>query len=83
MDNILIKSISVTGIGFETKSLRGIKVGDAFEIAFLLKDSFDSAVRESIVVRRVQGSFIGAEFLEKDKYNYELDFYVMPELSIP
>jgi len=82
IDNILIKSISVTGIGFETKSLRGIKVGDTFEIAFLLKDSFDSAVRESIVVRRVHGSFIGAEFLDKDKYNYELDFYVMPELSM-
>jgi PilZ domain-containing protein len=81
-DDILIKSISVTGVGFETKSLRGIKVGDTFEVAFLLKDSFDAAVRESVVVKRVQGNFIGAEFLEKDNYNYELDFYVMPQLSM-
>jgi hypothetical protein len=82
VDDILIKSISVTGIGFETKSIRGIKVGDTFEIAFLLKESFDSAVRESIVVKRVQGNFIGAEFSDQDKYNYELDFYVMPQLSM-
>jgi hypothetical protein len=83
VDDILIKSISVTGVGFETRSLRGVKVGDTFEVAFLLQDSFDSAVRESIVIKRVQDNFIGAEFLDKDKYNYELDFYVMPQLSMP
>ena len=77
-DDILIKSISVTGIGFEIKSLRNIKVGDTFEIAFTLNDNFNSAVREQIVVKRVQGNVIGAEFLDKDKYNYALDFYVMP-----
>jgi hypothetical protein len=48
----------------------------------LLKESFDSAVRKSIVVKRVQGNFVGAEFSDQDKYNYELDFYVMPQLSM-
>lgn len=83
VDDILIKSISVTGIGFETKSLTTIQVGDNFEIVFTLDDNFDSAVRERITIKRVKGNFIGAEFLDKDKYNYELDFYVMQQLSLP
>jgi hypothetical protein len=83
VDDILIKSLSVTGIGFEMKSLPAMKVGDSFEIVFTLDDNFESSVREQITIKRVKGNFVGAEFLDKDSYNYELDFYVMQQFAMP
>jgi uncharacterized Zn-finger protein len=83
IDDVIVISLSVTGLGFETRSLSDIKINDLLEIEFTLDDDFDSIVREEIVVKRVEGNFIGAEFFDQDKYHYELDFYIMPQLSIP
>jgi hypothetical protein len=50
---------------------------------FTLDDNLDSTIREQIVVKRVNGRNIGAEFSDQEKYNYELDFYIMSQLSLP
>ena len=81
IDDIIVTSISVTGVGFEVKSFNGINVGDVFEIRFTLDDDFASVIHEEIVVKRVKRNIIGAEFCDQDKYHYELDFYLVPEFS--
>ena len=50
-------------------------------IMFTLDDSSDSTIREEIIVRRVNGKNIGAEFFDQEKYNFELDFYIMSQIS--
>jgi predicted RNA-binding Zn-ribbon protein involved in translation (DUF1610 family) len=83
IDDVIITSLSVAGVGFEVKSFNYIKVGDVFEIVFTLDDDFGSTIREAIVVRRVDKNSIGAEFCDQDKYNHELDFYIFSEFPLP
>ncbi len=73
---ILITSLSVTGLGFEVKSTHDIRVDDCFEVVFTLDDRFDSTIQEEIVIKRVQDHAIGAEFRDTEKYNFDLDFYI-------
>ena len=84
---ITVTSLSIAGVGFELKSHIGIKAiikpEDLYEIAFTLDDNFDSAIREEIVVKRVDGNRIGAEFADQEKYHYELDFYLSSEFHVP
>ena len=80
--NVTITSLSVSGIGFTTKSLHNIYIDSAFEIEFKLDDDPDATIREAIVIRRISGLNVGAEFSEQEKYNYELDFYMAPSLAV-
>ncbi len=80
--NVTITSLSVSGIGFSTKSLHNIYINSAFEIEFKLDDDSDATIREAIVIRRINGLSVGAEFSEQEKYNYELDFYMSPSLAV-
>jgi hypothetical protein len=78
ISDIVIKSLSVGGIGFEITSEMLLRTGDRLEVVFCLDDDNQSVIREEIVVKSVQQAFIGAEFAQKEKYNYELDFYLAP-----
>ena len=80
---IVVTSLSVVGVGFEVKSTGSVTANGVYYIVFTLDDSLESAIREAIVVKRVSGSNIGAEFCDQEKYNYELDFYIMSQLSLP
>ncbi len=80
--NVTITSLSVSGIGFTTKSLHNIYINSAFEIEFKLDDNSDATIREAIAIRRINGLHVGAEFSEQEKYNYELDFYMAPSLAV-
>jgi len=77
--DIVIKSLSVGGIGFEISNEMLFRKGDRLEVVFYLDDDTQSVIREEIVVKNVQKVFVGAEFAHKEKYNYELDFYLAPE----
>jgi hypothetical protein len=79
-EDIVITSLSVVGVGFEIKTIREIKAEDVYDIAFTLDDDLDTTVREEIVVKRVDGNYIRAEFADQEKYHYELDFYLTPQL---
>jgi C4-type Zn-finger protein len=80
---IVVASLSVVGVGFELKSAASVAMNGVYEIVFTLDDNLDSTIREQIVVKRVNGDSIGAEFFDQEKYNYELDFYIMSQLSLP
>ena len=74
--NVLVTSLSVTGVGFIVSDVSKIKIDDVLAIRFHLDDNDRSIIQESITVRRIQGAFVGAEYC-KDAYRYELDFYVL------
>jgi hypothetical protein len=79
-EDVMVTSLSITGVGFEIKSTQGIKAEDVYEIAFTLDDEIYTIVREEIIVKRIAGSYIGAEFADQEKYHHELDFYLTPQL---
>lgn len=73
---VTVTSISVSGIGFESKSLHNIYISSLFDIKFKLDDDSDSILKERIRIKRISGLNIGAEFVEQDKYSFELDFFM-------
>jgi hypothetical protein len=83
LEDVVVTSLSVVGVGFEVKSALGIQIEDVYEIVFTLDDDFDSMVREEIVVKRIVDNYIGAEFADQDKYHHDLDFYLSAQLFAP
>jgi hypothetical protein len=80
---IVVTSVSVIGIGFDLKSVAPVTENEVYRVVFTLDDSLESTLHEEIVVKRISGKSIGAEFGDQEKYNYELDFYIMSQLSLP
>ncbi len=75
--DVTITTISVGGVSFVTQR-EGIRVGDTFSVSFFLDDESKALVREDIVIRSVTPAYIGAEYLDQERYNHALDFYLMP-----
>jgi hypothetical protein len=82
IDDVNITSLSVTGVGFEVTSYQGVNVNDILKISFRLDENFDSTICEEIVVKRVKEHFVGAEFCDQDKYQYELDFFMSSQMAL-
>lgn len=77
LGKVSIIDLSVGGVGFNC-SEKSIQVGDHYIIDFHLDDEATTHIQEPIVVRNVRESRVGAEFLNPDGYNFELDFYLTP-----
>jgi hypothetical protein len=75
---IRVTSLSVDGFGFVMVSQCDIRIDDVFEITFKLDEIVNIDVSEKIIVKRADDYHIGAEFYEKGKYSFELDFYLTP-----
>jgi hypothetical protein len=82
LGEIVVTSVSVVGIGFDLKSVVSVLMDEVYEVVFTLDDNLDSTIREAVVVRRINGKDVGAEFLDAEKYNYELDFYIMSQHAL-
>ncbi len=76
LGNVRIISLSLGGISFILTKDIPINIDDIFDIQFVLDDDCQSMIHEEIIVRRTNGSCIGAEFSHHDTYKYELDFYI-------
>ena len=75
--DMIIVSISVGGVGFTVNGDFLWKKDDIFEITFQLDDDDNAVICEEISIKHSNGPFVGAEFYYSDRYNYELDFYIM------
>ena len=75
--DINIVSLSVGGVGFVVNEGFYWKQEDVFEIIFQLDDDDSAVICEEIYIKYSNGQFVGAEFYHSDRYNYELDFYIM------
>lgn len=76
---VVIKNISVSGIGFYTENSTLLSEGKPITIAFELDDPQRSLVRKRVVPRRKDGHFIGCEFTSH-QYHYDkaIAYYLMP-----
>jgi hypothetical protein len=78
---MMVEDLSRTGLGFRTKTTHHICVEDRLRVRFTLDDDKHSEVHKSVVVKRVNNFFVGAEFLDFDvvnNTNRALGFYLMP-----
>jgi PilZ domain len=80
IDDITIISLSFGGVHFIINSDLKIKDGDIYLINFQLDDEYCSVICEEILIKRVDGRLVGAEFYQSDKYNHALDFYIAEAL---
>lgn len=81
VEPIVITSLSVTGLGFVTAPGASARVGDKYEVVFVLDDEDQSVLFEEIVITRVRGTRVGAAFSPSHYANHDLIFFVMSEMS--
>ncbi|MBU4443911.1 hypothetical protein KJ656_02360 [bacterium] len=73
-----IDSISMTGVGFTTLNRDDLRKNDRLMMKIFLDDREKSKIEKRAVVKWVQGRDIGSSFVETDKYDKILGFYLMP-----
>ena len=81
VEPIVVTSLSVTGLGFVTMPAVPVRVGDKYEVVFVLDDEDQSVLFEEIVIIRVRGTRVGAAFSPSQYTNHDLVFFVMSEMS--
>lgn len=79
VDHVLITSLSVGDVGFLMNPIRAkIKKNQVYRLEFFLDDETRAKISQEIIIRRVNGYDIGAEFSDDSQYHYALDFYTLP-----
>jgi len=81
VEPIVVTSLSVAGLGFVTAPGASVRVGDKYEVVFVLDDEDQSVLFEEIVIVRVRGTRVGATFSASHYANHDLIFFVMSEMS--
>jgi len=75
--HIRVEKLSLLAIGFRISRSHRIRVNDFLDIQFILDDINKSLVKRRIVVRKVNGNYIDAEFYNPPPYAKNLGFYLM------
>lgn len=74
--DIHIKDISVSGVGFTVNGMQFLERGQTLLLTFTLDDKKKTTLTKEVVVRTVQGDFVGCRFVETKAYEKELGFYL-------
>ena len=75
---MIVKDISMGGVGFEVIGGNRIKKDHELEVTFTLDDTHSSVIKKKVVVRIVNKNFVGCEFKHAHEYNKALGFYLRP-----
>jgi hypothetical protein len=75
---IIVRNISLSGIGFTTLTKHNLKQGDNVRLKFTLDDKRRSEIEKNGVVRVVNDKSIGCQFTGSDQQDDALGFYLMP-----
>ena len=75
---MIVKDVSMGGIGFEAVGASSIKVEQELEVTFTLDDTHASVIKKMVVARIVRDKFVGCEFVHAHGYDKALGFYLMP-----
>ena len=76
--DIMVKNISVTGIGFTTISSHNLTKDAEVRVKFRLDDVQQSEIQKDAIVRVVEDKYLGCEFTDPALYDKALGFYLMP-----
>jgi hypothetical protein len=74
--DIHIKDVSVSGVGFTVNGMQFLERGHTLSLTFTLDDKKKTTLTKEVVVRSVQGDFVGCRFVETKAYEKELGFYL-------
>ena len=75
---MIVKDISMGGIGFEAVGVNRIEKEHELEVTFTLDDTHSSVIKKQVVVRIVRDKFVGCEFVHAHEYDKALGFYLLP-----
>ncbi|MBW1763234.1 MAG: PilZ domain-containing protein [Deltaproteobacteria bacterium] len=75
--NCKVRNISIGGVGLKTFSMVDIAVGDPIMVKFTLDNTASSEIEKKAIVRGIRETFIGCEFLDADKNDPKLGFYLL------
>ena len=79
---ILVKNITMNGIGFYTVSSHKIEKGNILNVDYRIDDAQKTFISREVIVKRVvQGNkfdHVGTECVNVDEYDKYLDFYLLP-----
>jgi hypothetical protein len=74
---IMVRNLSMDGVGFLTDNRPQIKVGDEIKIKFQLDDVNQSGIEKHAVVKVLKNRYLGCQFIVKSKgYDKALGFYL-------
>jgi predicted RNA-binding Zn-ribbon protein involved in translation (DUF1610 family) len=74
--NITIENISRNGVGFTLEDVFTLELGETIDVQFSLDDKDKTFIRKRAMIRYFRDNFIGAEFVELQKFGKELGFYL-------
>ncbi len=63
-NEILVENLSLGGIGFTTRDSAFMREGEIIDLEFILDNPDSSVISKTAVIRKVEGDYIGAEFVE-------------------
>ena len=75
--HIRIEKLSISSIKFRISKSHRIQVNDFLDIQFVLDDIKKSLIKRRIVVRKIKGNHINADFYNPPPYAKNLGFYLM------
>jgi len=75
--NCHVVNLSSDGIGFLPVDSYDFKIGDSFTITFFLDDSAHTVIRKRATARVVSKNYVGCEFIEEDKNDPKIGFYLL------
>lgn len=74
---MLVVNISKGGVGLQIPGIHKTQEGDKLLVNFVLDDVHSSDIEKKVVVRLVEGSFVGCEFVEASHHDKAIGFYLM------
>lgn len=75
---MIIKNISRSGVGFAVSGKHSIKQKQTATLTFTLDNRKRTKLVKEVVIRAVNGNFIGCQFVENQAFEKELGFYLRP-----
>ena len=75
---IIISNISMNGLGFHINGAHKIEQDNILKVEFRLDDEQKTFITREVRVSEVQGNFAGVEFINIDRYDKYLEFYLIP-----
>jgi hypothetical protein len=71
-----VEDISATGMKLKLNTPQGFGVGDYLQVDFSLDDTHRTLIKKRVIVRNVNGPFIGVEFGPAEAMEKALGFYL-------
>lgn len=75
---IRVEDISMEGLRYSSLSPHNLETGEAVEVKFRLDDRDKTEIKKKAVVLRVKGLGVAIKFTDKNEWDKQLGFYMMP-----